>query len=599
MEPTAKHILRTPPDRTPEDQGLSTGDASSNQLRQDRGRQSTKTIAFSDPLPEPSRRLALRTAIMEGIKSTFVEALTDFIEASKDYDLTYPEKGISTPNIEFVDVEEGPDDFDRWYISTITEDEQPRIVLAKSNPFKQLVASNHAIDELVGHIYRDIHQMSANGLLRNASEEPDLRADDPIAASVHATLKLRTMEMQQTVDGALLQRQSLAPGGGGQEKCIQPVYKTVNRLRDGPDTLQRSKSLSESIVLQRLRWISIAQEQGWMMLSILANSTAFRTASFELDRLKWAALVERLDANARSLEMFAKLRGLDWKRALDISAFNDPPLTDDEVQSLLPLKRHHPHEWFLTLSGGPRPCRFRARDQIDITECDYSDAIFGVTGKRPTGWPYSWAWPSDPMILRPGTGWRCHVCKQERICCCHEYLFVNPLVELIEYPGKGIGVRTLQRIENGEYLAEYVGRYIPLDYTDPEDPKGVYHLEVDTCSDTSPSEEVPLARISAAVVGNWTRFMNHSCEPATHFGQICVGGRHRSVIRAARNIEMFEEITVDYGDTYWKESKLCQCGARSCRWSTPEAVRQSKREARLQSIPRPGSQDHDPMDIDP
>ncbi|KAI9716826.1 MAG: hypothetical protein M1812_005166 [Candelaria pacifica] len=559
-----------------------------------------KTVTFSDSQPEPSRGLASRTAIIKGIENKFTEGLTEFIQATEDYELVYPEKGVSTPAIEFVDVEDGPDT-ERWYISTITENGHPRIILAKYKPFEQQVAFDHATDELIGQIYRDIHEMSANGLIRNASEELDGRFVDPIAASVHAALNLRMKEMQLVIDSALLYRQCGAPGGGGSERYVATVKATANELRDGPDTLQRSNDLAGRIMLQRARWASMAKGQGWMILSILANSVAFRTASLELSKLKWTALVGGIAAKAQSLEMFAKLRGLDWSRALDLSAFNVPPLTDEEVQSRLVLHQHHPHEWFLSLDGTPRPCRFKGRDQINIGECDYNEASFASGGKKPTDWPSHWMWPSDPMVFRPGVGCICAICeKLEPYRRYHELHLLNPLVELVEYFGKGVGVRALQKIAAGSDLAEYVGRYFPLNTTDAEDVEGVYHLEGTTClSETEPRQAVPVCYISAAVVGNWTRFMNHSCEPATEFINACVGGRYRMVVRALRNIEVFEEITVHYGDSYWTETRLCQCGARKCQWSTPEDVRRNNRERDSKPIRRPGSQDYDLMDIDP
>ncbi len=451
----------------------------------------------------------------------------------------------------------------------------------------KLMAVEHATNELMEQIYRDIHEMSANDLLENASEPPKMHGSDPIEISIRTALFLRMKEMQQVIDGALLYRQCLAPCGGGDESHIDAVDSAVHGLRGGgPDPLRRTESLFSSIQLQRSRWSLLARKQGWMMLSILANSLAFRTASSELDNRKWAALVNDVNSNARSLEIFAKLRGLDWKRALDLSPFNDPPLTEDEVQSRSSVDPHHPHEWFLSLSGDPKPCKFQGQRQINITECIYSEVVFGYTGKRPSQWPRQWAWPADPMVFRPGYGYFCQMCgSKKKVCYCHENLFVNPLVELIEYPSKGLGVRALQRIDKGSYLSEYVGRYIPPDGEDPEDPQAVYHLEAGMSTLTVPKRRFVMGRISAAVVGSWTRFINHSCEPSTDFHRVCVGGRHRLGIQAVRQIEMYEEITIDYGDVYWTEGRLCRCGAGSCKWSTPEDVRHSMREARRMFLP--------------
>ena len=35
-------------------------------------------------------------------------------------------------------------------------------------------------------------------------------------------------------------------------------------------------------------------------------------------------------------------------------------------------------------------------------------------------------------------------------------------------------------------------------------------------------------------------------------------------MQAVRDIEAFEEVTVDYGEGYWRERR-CECGAAGCR----------------------------------
>ncbi len=35
------------------------------------------------------------------------------------------------------------------------------------------------------------------------------------------------------------------------------------------------------------------------------------------------------------------------------------------------------------------------------------------------------------------------------------------------------------------------------------------------------------------------------------------------VVQAVRDIEVFEEVTVDYGDGYWR-GRVCECGVEGC-----------------------------------
>jgi SET domain-containing protein len=61
--------------------------------------------------------------------------------------------------------------------------------------------------------------------------------------------------------------------------------------------------------------------------------------------------------------------------------------------------------------------------------------------------------------------------------------------------------------------------------------------------------------------GNGTMFVNHCCAPNC-FMRVTRG---HIIIYALRDIEAGEELTLDYGETYHDDSKLCRCGAPTCR----------------------------------
>ena len=60
--------------------------------------------------------------------------------------------------------------------------------------------------------------------------------------------------------------------------------------------------------------------------------------------------------------------------------------------------------------------------------------------------------------------------------------------------------------------------------------------------------------------GNGTQYVNHSCEPNC-FMRVTRGHIN---IYALRDIKPGEELTLNYGETYHDDSKLCRCGAPSC-----------------------------------
>jgi SET domain-containing protein len=132
-----------------------------------------------------------------------------------------------------------------------------------------------------------------------------------------------------------------------------------------------------------------------------------------------------------------------------------------------------------------------------------------------------------------------------------------PLVEIAEYAGMGRGVRALQRIERGAFLAEYTGVVARPDEANLDDTYAMASLN-------------GVALVAAAYRGNWTRFLNHSCRASCVFYERWVGGRNRMLVRALRDVQPFEQLTVDYGDEYWTPLRLCRCGEADCRYDSVE-----------------------------
>ncbi|KAF2090875.1 SET domain-containing protein, partial [Saccharata proteae CBS 121410] len=67
-------------------------------------------------------------------------------------------------------------------------------------------------------------------------------------------------------------------------------------------------------------------------------------------------------------------------------------------------------------------------------------------------------------------------------------------------------------------------------------------------------------------MGNYTRFVNHSCYPNSQFEKFVWRGMQRIVL-VSRGIEAGGEITVDYSGRYWSNlDKVCLCGEGCCRY---------------------------------
>ena len=130
--------------------------------------------------------------------------------------------------------------------------------------------------------------------------------------------------------------------------------------------------------------------------------------------------------------------------------------------------------------------------------------------------------------------------------------FIGNQIE-IKGPGRlGYAIYTKPgvTITKGQYLDEYIGDLRPLDSEDA--------LESLYCF-TIPYRCV----VDAKRAGNWTRFINSSCRPNVTPWACYVGGRHVIVFQALKDISPEEEITFNYGKSYFKNAGFdCSCDAQ-------------------------------------
>lgn len=309
------------------------------------------------------------------------------------------------------------------------------------------------------------------------------------------------------------------------------------------------------------RYENLLTRHSWKFLTKLAHSTAFREAACTLDDSAWQAVSASIFDNAVSLIVFVGCNGLQWWNELIHlnSLFPESPSYDFAKYEPVEPKIATPHKWVVTEKREDvRRPKFGGRTQINICENIYKQEAF-ENSLRPLSWPAHRPYPENPLIVHDTSIKPCMACKSHHPCECsfleNPHVF-SPLVELRDYGRKGVGVRALQRIPKGAILDEYLGEVYPWNYS--EDP--IYALDF---SLPGTRNDAVIASISSKRYGNWTRFINHSCDSSTKFTMVTVGGRHKSVVQSVRDIEMFEEVTIDYGDGYWKD-RVCECGAEKC-----------------------------------
>lgn len=168
---------------------------------------------------------------------------------------------------------------------------------------------------------------------------------------------------------------------------------------------------------------------------------------------------------------------------------------------------------------------------------------------KPSTW--IWHWPQDPTWAPE------ELCKKciTSDCICFADLPQNRH-RILDYSIKGRGVQARGASPGklafckGDYIHEVVGELKPSDFnTDDYMAVDVYRLDIDglTCRLYCGQKK-----------GNWTRLINHCCEPCAEITVEIRSGRARVMLRALHDIQDGQEITIFYGNSFTTD-KPCLC----------------------------------------
>ncbi|RXN00772.1 Histone-lysine N-methyltransferase NSD2 [Acipenser ruthenus] len=136
-----------------------------------------------------------------------------------------------------------------------------------------------------------------------------------------------------------------------------------------------------------------------------------------------------------------------------------------------------------------------------------------------------------------------------------------PETKIIKTAGKGWGLVAKRDIKKGEFVNEYVGELIDeeecrarIRYAQENDISHFYMLTID-------KDRI----IDAGLKGNYSRFMNHSCQPNCETQKWTVNGDTRVGLFAGCDIPAGTELTFNYNlDCLGNEKTICRCGAPNC-----------------------------------
>ncbi|XP_037381963.1 histone-lysine N-methyltransferase NSD3 isoform X2 [Talpa occidentalis] len=160
--------------------------------------------------------------------------------------------------------------------------------------------------------------------------------------------------------------------------------------------------------------------------------------------------------------------------------------------------------------------------------------------------------------------YECHpqVCPAGDRCqnqCFTKRLY--PDAEIIKTERRGWGLRTKRSIKKGEFVNEYVGELI-----DEEECR----LRIKRANENSVTNFYMLTVtkdriIDAGPKGNYSRFMNHSCNPNCETQKWTVNGDVRVGLFALCDIPAGMELTFNYNlDCLGNGRTECHCGAENC-----------------------------------
>lgn len=305
----------------------------------------------------------------------------------------------------------------------------------------------------------------------------------------------------------------------------------------------------------------IKDAAGWVAL-IFAGAGIYRFCKYRSQALT-LSLTGRLNRIRHGFEVAADTLHPRWRELLKVIGLDDRPKWTG-----------HPQDW--VIQDGDVPCDLKQT----YSQWDPDFEFEHIQQSRID----ASVWESDPRRVASSkddkyTCGTCGLSQSETAatneCQCFTELYgvaSSPsAVQVFRTAGKNNGliarcVRTLschiphesstdnqkQAFGRGAAIGEFVGVVT----------KGTSNLDVMQGGRRANQYQILQKRM-----GNYTRFVNHSCAPNSQFQKFIWLGIER-IILVSRGIPAGTEITVDYSHQYWTDlDKRCLCGEPCCRYS--------------------------------
>jgi len=280
---------------------------------------------------------------------------------------------------------------------------------------------------------------------------------------------------------------------------------------------------------------------GWACLAF-AGSGIYRFCKYREGFAK--NLATRLERLRSSLEVAADTLHPEWRKLLGIIGIDSQPMYTG-----------HPHDWVVSDIAQP----VTLKSTYTQWDPDFKFSHLADSVLDPAAWG-----STDPRIAAVASTAFCIDCGYLQSnnatvneCRCFPELYgcnKAPIpVQIFRTPlGMNNGVIARCRFGRGSAIGEFVGLIT----------KGKGGIDV-MQSGSIPNQY----QIFQGRMGNYTRFVNHSCAPNSQFQKFYWMGSERIVL-VSKGIEAGEEIMVDYSHEYWEGlDKQCLCRELCCRYT--------------------------------
>lgn len=203
---------------------------------------------------------------------------------------------------------------------------------------------------------------------------------------------------------------------------------------------------------------------------------------------------------------------------------------------------------------------------------------------------------NPPIILECNAKCSCNIKK-----CNNRVIQNSSRVKLVLFKTKsrGWGIKTIDDIPKGTFIGIYTGELLTakesvLRSCDtylfnlsgpkiPIRPKPKSNTKDTISTTTDKNDDNPDEKKNSSYVcdskyfGNFTRFVNHSCEPNLVGIRSFTSHQDDNFPYIAfftnRHIQAYQELTLHYGDNYWivkgkRDSQYCRCKTKSCKFNS-------------------------------